>query len=88
MEPLINGREAAKLLSISYPTLMHWVSEGHGPPYYRLNELSAGNLKRKVRKDGCERRVRRLIRFKTSELDSWLQDRIVRTQQESLRKEV
>ena len=72
METLINGREGAKLLKISYPTLMRWVDEGHGPPHYLLNELSQGNLKRKKRKDGQERRVRRVIRFRATEVEAWL----------------
>ena len=73
MEPLLNGHEGAKLLKISYPTLLRWVSEGHGPPYYLLNELSQGNLKRKKRKDGQERQIRRVIRFRATELEAWLE---------------
>ncbi len=73
-EPLIDGKEIARFLHVSYPSVLRWISEGHGPPHYLLNEpkLSSGNTKKK---NGRPRQPRHLIRFRMSEVEEWVKTR-------------
>ena len=73
-EPLIDGKEVAKFLHVSYPSVLRWLSEGHGPPHYVLNKptLSSGNIRKR---NGKPRRPRHLVRFKLSEVEEWLKAR-------------
>jgi len=73
-EPLLKGQEIARFISVSYPTLLRWIGEGHGPPHYVLNEpkLSSGNTKKK---NGKPRQPRHLIRFRMTEVDEWVKTR-------------
>ena len=78
MERLVDGKEIAHHLGISYASVMRWANAGANGqriPHFVLNTpedpvLSSGN--RKKCKGGQPRQPRHLIRFRISEVEDWL----------------